>query len=1117
MLREVATEIASEMKLPYRHELEEEIDRTASLKSSTPWVQHGYNQTVLLDTFFSAMRPGQSLAWIYAKETPLSDDPRRTIIGVGRVTSLGQLVPYVQEGDGFGSVLWERVIGHSIRPHMQDGFILPYQEILANHRELGIDPADFSVVVPEEATTQFSYATEHVTHDTSLGLLLELHRTVDRMALLVSGSWDVVKRWLDDRIAEVWSARGPCPGLGAALKAFGLDEGVLLSYAVQNEISESEDPWSLVDEWMRNPDTNPEAAKRIGPTTSRMWAQLSDERRALLKLLSRFAITPEQATRFYQPSERKKAGIELADADIISNPYRLFEADRFSNEPIAVHSVDRGTFPTDRVRNEHPLAEPSRVDETLDPRRVRALLIDVLEQRAHDGDSLCAQERIIQEIRDAGLDPPCPLSVDAMAICAEDLGPEVVTAQMADGTHAYQLERLSSVRKLVRRQVERRRKSQPIAVEADWAKAIDEQLGSVAEPADSDEIAARAEKSAALKVMATSRISVLVGAAGTGKTTLLRALASLAEIKQGGILLLAPTGKARVRMQEAIGHDAFTLAQFLVKTKRYLPETARYCRSEQDRYNGARTIVIDESSMITEEALDAALDAVEGFDRLILVGDPRQLPPIGVGRPFVDIVKHLKSFCGELSFPRVGPCYAELTIPRRQLGGTSERADLLLAGWYSGDEPAPGVDEVWDALGRGDSFPSIAMHRWSTPSDLQTKIVETLTEDLVEMEYPDDAAGFQRSYGGAESAGHIYFNLESAKKAESWQILSPIRGEGAGVNELNRFLHNKYRAETLESARNPGFFQRFTKPAGPQEVIYGDKVMNVRNKRRKDHFPHLENCIEYVANGEIGLVTGPFRRKGGKKPPFGKLDVAFTTQPGLSYSFWMSELGGEETAPVLELAYAITVHKSQGSEFDITFIVIPDPCRLLSRELLYTALTRHRTRLVILHQGEVHDLRNLAGSGFSETARRLTNLFVDPDPVEVNGKFLERYLIHRTRSGITVRSKSELIIADLLYSKGIEFQYEQPLVGRDGQTRWPDFTIFDDTAGLNIYWEHLGMLNQESYRRNWDKKVRWYASNDILPGKQGGGSSGILLTTEDGPDGSISSASIEQLIDELLG
>ena len=110
-----------------------------------------------------------------------------------------------------------------------------------------------------------------------------------------------------------------------------------------------------------------------------------------------------------------------------------------------------------------------------------------------------------------------------------------------------------------------------------------------------------------------------------------------------------------------------------------------------------------------------------------------------------------------------------------------------------------------------------------------------------------------------------------------------------------------------------------------------------------------------------------------------------------------------------------------------------------------------------------------------------------------------------------------MIIADLLYAKGIEFQYEQELLGSDEFVRLPDFTIMDDTTGTKIYWEHLGMLHRPSYRRNWEKKLVWYRTNDILPNEEGGGPAGTLVITRDGEDGSISSAEIEGLVDDLLG
>ena len=162
--------------------------------------------------------------------------------------------------------------------------------------------------------------------------------------------------------------------------------------------------------------------------------------------------------------------------------------------------------------------------------------------------------------------------------------------------------------------------------------------------------------------------------------------------------------------------------------------------------------------------------------------------------------------------------------------------------------------------------------------------------------------------------------------------------------------------------------------------------------------------------------------------------VSSTTSP--------AAISAKRAIAVLELAYALTVHKSQGSEFGTVILVLPNPCRLLSRELLYTALTRQKDRIVILHQGPRTELRKYSSDDRSETARRLTNLFVAPSPVEIDGRFFEENLIHRTARGEMVRSKSEVIIADHLADKGVDYGYEQPLT-IEGVTKYPDFTIED--------------------------------------------------------------------------
>ncbi|WP_163165404.1 AAA family ATPase [Arthrobacter sp. Alg241-R88] len=1119
MLRENADSLSQTHGLAYEHRLEEEIDREAKLKDPA-WIQHEQNQRAMLDAFFSAVEPGASLVFIYAKDTPLSDDPRRVLVGVGRVTGKSRSRPYGNRGSGFGSVTWETPIQHSIRPTMEDGFLLPYHQLLELAEDRDLDPGDYVVMVPEELTSQFSYATEHVSHDAALSLLLLLTESVEKFSAVVPGDWDRVRAWLSERIAEAWEARGAFPGLGSALTAFGITQGVLLAYAIRGMTSNTDDnPWDVVDRIFRNPSDFPDLRPKPGPMLCKTWAALKQPRRELLTLISRFDFTIEQATRMFVETERIKAGVEVSDDELIENPYRFFEADRFRPDPTALPIIDRGVFPIETLRNSFPLPVRSRIDDALDERRVRAICVGLLERAAQEGHSLMSQNKLVQAVRDEPLDPPCPLTNDIIAVAEGKFAAEIQQASMADGQPAYQLLRLHHARDRISTLVRKRMKAKPLPVTANWEDVIGALLRTSALD-DPDESQARIEKAAALETLAQSRLSVLVGPAGTGKTTLLRALCSLPQVAEEGVLLLAPTGKARVRMQSAIGIPAQTLAQLLVPSGRYSPDTGRYQRSDEPRRSGFSTVIVDECSMLTEEQLDALLDGLEGHKRLILVGDPRQLPPIGVGRPFVDIVEHIRAEGGVAGFPLVGPSIAELTVRRRQLftgAANSERPDLVLADWFSGVGVPPGADSVWDELNRHSDLGTLAVRQWSTSAQLHQLLKTELAASLEQMSDCDDQLGFQASYGGNVSGQHVYFNRGSAGLVEAWQILSPVRSVVGGVNELNRLIQHTYRASMRNLAQEPVVWKRkIPKPVGPQEIVYGDKVINVRNKARTRFWPENDDALAYVANGEIGVVVGPFK-KIGSKISLNQWEVEFSTQPGVAYKFWRSELGDDEGSPFLELAYALTVHKSQGSEFGTTFVVIPSPCRLLTRELLYTALTRHQNRVVLLLQGDLSELRGYSSPKYSQTAARLTNLFSNPNVVEIDGRFMEKGLIHRARNGVHVRSKSEVIIADLLYSKGIGFTYEQELT-RDGTTRLPDFTIEDPDTGDTYYWEHLGMLNNSSYKRKWEKKREWYISHGIHTRGLGAEEDpdGKLIVTTDGPDGSISSAFIEDLIDDIF-
>jgi hypothetical protein len=517
--------------------------------------------------------------------------------------------------------------------------------------------------------------------------------------------------------------------------------------------------------------------------------------------------------------------------------------------------------------------------------------------------------------------------------------------------------------------------------------------------------------------------------------------------------------------------------------------------------------------MLTEEQLAAVIDGVKGVARFILVGDPRQLPPIGAGRPFVDIVNRLRPAALDATFPRRAPCCGELTVPRRptrihgvETNQAQRRADLMLAEWFSGREPSPGADVIWDQLRKGDVDETLTVLRWDGPHDLRTTLLGVLEREL-ELASDDDVLGFERACGGSEFEGRAYFwrarNGEpgAAAKIENWQILAPVRGHAHGVRDLNRFLQRRFRTDTLEWAKSR--YRKIPRPLGGEEIVWGDKVISLVNESWRSVFPK-EGALRYIANGDIGVVVGQYKTKGLKGAPW-KGEVEFAGQEGYVYDYRHGNFG-DEGSPPLELAYALTVHKAQGSEFGRTIVVVPNPCRILSRELLYTALTRQRERITVLYQGDPSELKRFAEPERSETALRLTNLFSEPDLVET---------AHTTSRGDVVRSKSEALIAELLHARKIEYAYERQLTFDDGSFRYPDFTIEDDDLGRTIFWEHLGMLNDSVYAKRWEAKRKWYADHGVAEHPASG--SQILVSTEDDAAGGIDNAKIAALIDGLFG
>lgn len=151
----------------------------------------------------------------------------RVIVGVGRVKNIGKLTEYEYHNKGeLRSLLWECMIGHSIRPDMVDGFLIPYHEALEKSDDGGaFDPAEVVAFAPEDRFDEFSYATEHVGHDAAISALLSCRGALLRASELIGVSITKQEQWIDRELGRLWKKRGPFPGMGSVLCATGVPLG----------------------------------------------------------------------------------------------------------------------------------------------------------------------------------------------------------------------------------------------------------------------------------------------------------------------------------------------------------------------------------------------------------------------------------------------------------------------------------------------------------------------------------------------------------------------------------------------------------------------------------------------------------------------------------------------------------------------------------------------------------------------------------------------------------------------------------------------------------------------------------------------------------------------------
>ena len=363
----------------------------------------------------------------------------------------------------------------------------------------------------------------------------------------------------------------------------------------------------------------------------------------------------------------------------------------------------------------------------------------------------------------------------------------------------------------------------------------------------------------ALAAALSSKLMVITGGPGVGKTTLVNAILRVLAAKRIDLLLCAPTGRAAKRMTETTGREAKTIHRLLETN----PKTGGFRRNE-DNPLSCDLLVVDETSMVDVVLMNALMKAVADHTAVLFVGDVDQLPPVGPGQALADIIAS-----GAVPVVRLTEVFRQAA--KSQIVQNAHRIN-------SGQPP-----EL--------TKPSAETDFYFVPAD-DPEIAVTRLIEIVRDRVPKR------------------FGVDPVRDI---QVLCPMNRGGLGARSLN---------VELQKALNPRTDPQVLKFG--TTFLVGDKVMQTENDYDKE-----------VYNGDLGFITGI-------DPEVGEIKIDFDGRE-VAYQF------GELDQVVL--AYATTIHKSQGSEYPVVIIpVTTQHYPMLQRNLLYTGITRGKRRSFLLGQ-----------------------------------------------------------------------------------------------------------------------------------------------------------------------
>ncbi len=382
---------------------------------------------------------------------------------------------------------------------------------------------------------------------------------------------------------------------------------------------------------------------------------------------------------------------------------------------------------------------------------------------------------------------------------------------------------------------------------------------------------------------------ILTGGPGTGKTTTINAMIQYFEAEGLDIFLAAPTGRAARRMTEATGCQAQTIHRMLELSggPDSLSGRAAFARNEENPLE-ADVIIIDEMSMVDIHLMQSLLKAVIPGTRLILVGDVSQLPSVGPGSVLQDLIR-------SGAFPVV-----RLTKIFRQ----AAESDIIVNA---------------HKINRGEKV-----------------TLDNKSRDFFFLQRQDPNLILRVVLALVQEKMPRYVNAQIS----DIQVLTPMRKGVLGVESLNRMLQRYLNPEAPDKPQIPFGHETGENGEGTRGVLRtGDKVMQIRNNYQLEW--EVRNRYGIAVDRGLGVFNGDMGIVRAINTFSEEVTVEFDEGRTAVYSFRQLD--------ELELAYAITVHKSQGSEYPAVVIpLLTGPRPLMNRNLLYTAVTRARSCVTLV-------------------------------------------------------------------------------------------------------------------------------------------------------------------------